>query len=146
MRGVTLDTSALIALEEVSRSRSTNDVALRLAKALRMRPAGTGAPIIATTPAVVYAEWWRGQRGPAANLLAANGIEVEPVDRDMAHRVGDLLATAKKRRAAAEGLLLVDAFVVVTAASRGDVVYTSDVDDLQYLSDLAELELRVLKI
>lgn len=63
-------------------------------------------------------EWWRGQRGPAANLL--DSIDVEPMDRAIAERAGVVLGAIKKvDRKARENLLLVDAVVVIGAASSG---------------------------
>lgn len=110
-----------------------------------MRPrASDGKPIVVTTPSVVYAEWWRGQQGPAATLLDANGIVVERVDRNIAHRVGAVLAAVKRRQGRGERLLLVDA--VVTAAARGDVIYTSDVDDLEYIRDAADFEVKICRV
>ena len=73
MRGVTLDTGALIAIE-----RRDRRIAAIHARWIR-------DDILVSVPAVVIAEWWRGQRGPAARILDA--FTVEPTTREVAgHR------------------------------------------------------------
>lgn len=71
----------------------------------------------------MVAEWWRGQRGPVARLLDA--FTVEATTRSIAAVAGEALAEL--------GLgnkHTIDAVVMASAAIRGDVVYTSDFDDL----------------
>jgi hypothetical protein len=53
-----------------------------------------------------------------------HSVDVEPLSLTLAKRAGEALAAVK-------GSTLVDAIVMVSAASRGDVVYTSDVGDLE---------------
>lgn len=146
--GVTLDTGALIALEAIATGPSGNRTAYKLATLLARKSSGKSTvPLVATTPAVVVGEWWREQRGPAAKLLDANRIRVEDVTRTMAERAGAVLASIKSaNRSEREQLLLVDAIVVVTAASRGDVIYTSDVDDLERLRDAGNLDVKIFGI
>jgi hypothetical protein len=51
---------------------------------------------------------------------------VEPVDTELAKLAGSAIATIR-------GATAIDALVMASAARRGDVVYTSDVGDLQRL-------------
>lgn len=113
MAGLTLDTGALIALERRSRHM----------RAVWSRALDAGTPI--TVPSAVVVEWWRGQRGPAARLLDA--VEVEPLTSELAHIAGEALA------ASGSGPSAVDAVVMASAAQRGDLVYTADLEDLDRL-------------
>ena len=70
-------------------------------------------------------EWWRGQRGPVAKLI--DDFVVEPLSYDLARLSGEALARCAK------GPSATDAVVMASAASRGDVVYTGDLYDLQRL-------------
>lgn len=118
MSGLTLDTGALVALER------RDEPALALIAAAQRRE----WPVV--VPSAVLVEWWRGQRGPAAHLLDA--FRVEPLRAALAEvagiALGRLSRRSKRRRASA-----VDAVVMASAASRGDVVLTSDRDDLEAL-------------
>ncbi|MCA9574260.1 MAG: PIN domain nuclease [Sandaracinaceae bacterium] len=114
--GLTMDTGALVALERGNR---------RMAAVWRAALA-RNVPI--TVPAVVVAEWWRGQRGPAARLLDV--VHVEALTDASARRVGQALALLTHKRPS-----IVDAAVVVSAATRGDVVYTADLDDIWSVRD-----------
>lgn len=109
---MTFDTGALIALE-----RKRQNVARAFARA-RLR----GESI--TVPAVIIAEWWRGRTDARERILAA--VEVEHTDID-------LLKLAGEAQAAIVGATCIDAMVMASAARRGDVVYTSDFDDLDRL-------------
>jgi hypothetical protein len=53
-------------------------------------------------------------------------VDVEPLTLDLAKVVGQALG-------AVPGATLVDAIVVASAASRGDIIYSSDVHDLERL-------------
>jgi predicted nucleic acid-binding protein len=103
--GLTLDTGALIALER-RRQRMARIYAVAVADRL---------PV--TVPAVVIAEWWRGRT--EARAIVLRGVRVEHTTTDLARVAG---ATA------------IDAIVMASAASRGDVVCTSDFDDLHRLT------------
>lgn len=139
--GVTLDTGALIALESLAGGATGNRTAHKLAALLAQRP------VVVTTPAVVVGEWWREQRGPAAKLLDARRIQVEDVTRSIAERAGRVLAAIKDRkRTDRERLLLVDAIVVVTAAARGNVIYTSDVEDLERLRTAGSFDVKIFHV
>ena len=112
MTGLTFDTGALIALER--RRVRMRDV---LERALT-----TDQPI--TVPADVVGEWWRGHTDLRERILEA--VDVEPLTEALAKRAGEALA-------ATPGATLVDAIVMASAALRGDIVYTSDIDDLTAL-------------
>jgi predicted nucleic acid-binding protein len=110
--GITLDTGALIALERRRvRMRQVLERALHL-----------DLPI--TVPADVVAEWWRGRTDVREAILDA--VDVEPLSESLAKLAG--VALARIRNAT-----LVDAVVMASAATRGDVVFTSDVEDLERL-------------
>jgi len=111
-RGFTFDTGALIALERGDHRMRT---VLRLARA-------DNIPIV--VPTVVLGEWWRGRSKVRDMLLAC--VLVEPLSESLAKIAGEALARVR-------GATFVDAVVMASAASRGDVVYTSDAGDLDRL-------------
>jgi hypothetical protein len=53
-------------------------------------------------------------------------VDVEPLTSELAKRAGEALA-------AVPNATLVDAIVMASAASRGDLVYSSDTEDLERL-------------
>jgi predicted nucleic acid-binding protein len=111
-RGITLDTGALIALE-------------RGAKRMRIQvkmASETGTRI--TVPAVVLIEWWRTGFGRRHDHLLAP-MYIEPTTARVAKAAGTALTTIRAS--------VVDAAVMASAALRGDVVFTSDLDDLTRL-------------
>ncbi len=110
--GITLDTGALIALER-RRPRMRGIVERAVAMDQRL-----------TVPADVVGEWWRGRADLRDAILAS--VDVEPLTEGLAKRAGEALASVR-------GATLVDAIVMASAASRGDVVYTSDTEDLERL-------------
>jgi predicted nucleic acid-binding protein len=112
MTGLTFDTGALIFLER-RRQRMKEIVERALAQ---------DQPI--TVPADVVGEWWRGRTALRDSILLC--VDVEPLTEALAKRAGEALA-------AVSGATLVDAIVMASAASRGDVVYTSDLEDLEKL-------------
>lgn len=111
--GLTFDTGALIAIE--SRRQRIKQI-LAGARTLRMQ---------ITVPTVVVAEWWRGQKGKVARILES--VEIEPLSDRLARIAGEAMAKTKRANA-------VDAVVMASAAQRGDIVYTSDFEDLQALA------------
>lgn len=113
MTGLTFDTGALIALE---RRRPRMQAILAYATLSSQR---------ITVPAPVVGEWWRGH-SPLRDLLLA-GVDVEPLTESLAKAAGEALAVVRRAT-------LVDAIVMASAASRGDVVYTSDIGDLTALA------------
>lgn len=115
MQGLTLDTGALIALER--RDRRT----LALVDDVK----GRGFKVTVST--IVVSEWWRGQSGRMERLLRT--LAIEPLSLRLAQIVGDALSLYQD----APGLA--DTIVMASAAQRGDVVLTSDFDDLQMLRE-----------
>lgn len=111
--GVTLDTGALIALER------------RHARVLRLLRGAEAQRLPVTVPAPVIAEWWRGRTDRREAILAA--VLVEPMTEALARIAGEALA-------AVPSATTIDTIVMASAASRGDVVLTSDVDDLTRLA------------
>lgn len=110
--GLTFDTGALIALER-RRQRIARVYATAVADGLAV-----------TVPAVVIAEWWRGRSDARDAIL--RGLRVESVSAEVARFAGEALA-------AIPGATAIDAIVMASAARRGDLVYTSDFDDLDKL-------------
>lgn len=113
MNGLTLDTGALIALER----KDPRTTALIAVTQRRQQ--------LVTVPASVVVEWWRGQRGPIANLLHA--FIVEPLSLPLARLAGAALGRC------AGGPSTTDAVVMASAAQRGDAVLTGDFEDMQKL-------------
>lgn len=110
--GITFDTGALIALERRNlRARQILERALE-------------AKLRITVPSPVLTEWWRGRTDLRQRILAA--VRVEPLSQELATLAGEALAAVR-------GATPIDAIVMASAAMRGDVVYTSDVDDLARL-------------
>ena len=112
MTGLTFDTGALIALER---------------RKLRMRQVLERArdrDQLITVPADVVAEWWRGATDIRRAIL--DSVDIEPLTLRLAQIAGEAMG-------AVPGATLVDAIVVASAASRGDIIYSSDVHDLQRL-------------
>ena len=91
---------------------------------------------IITVPTPVVGQWWRGSSKRANALL--RHITPEVLSVELAQRTGEALA-------ATGGSDFVDALVMVSAAKRGDKVYTSDYDDLATYLDLFP-EVRVFKV
>jgi predicted nucleic acid-binding protein len=112
LTGITLDTGVLIALERRSQ-RATALFQRALARDL-----------VITVPADVVGEWWRGRTDLRVALLQS--VDVEPLTEPLAKLAGEALAVVR-------GATLVDAIVMASAAQRDDVVYSSDLDDLQRL-------------
>jgi predicted nucleic acid-binding protein len=109
---LTFDTGALVALER--RKQRMTDVFVR-ARQERL-------PVI--VPAVAVAEWWRGRTDVRTRILG--GVLVESLDDALARLAGDALAAVRNATMA-------DAVIMASAARRGSIVYTSDVDDLERL-------------
>jgi predicted nucleic acid-binding protein len=110
--GLTFDTGALTALAH-RRPRM---------RAILERASATDQRI--TVPADVIGEWWRGRTDLREAILAA--VDVEPLTEPLAKIAGEALAAVPRAT-------LVDAIVMASAASRGDLVYTSDLGDLERL-------------
>jgi predicted nucleic acid-binding protein len=110
--GITFDTGALIALER------------RGQRARQILERATEEKIRITVPTAVLTEWWRGRSDARSHIVA--GVHVEPLSEHLAKVAGEALSAVK-------GATAIDAIVMASAAQRGDVVYTSDVDDLEKL-------------
>ncbi len=113
--GVTYDTGALIAADRSERRMWARHRALLSRREV---------PIV---PAPVVAQSWRGsaKQVQLARLLA--GCHVEPLDDGQARSVGTLAARAATTD-------VVDACVVEGALRRGDLVVSSDPDDLHSIA------------
>ncbi len=112
MTGLTFDTGALIALER---------------RKLRMRQVLERAQErdqVITVPADVVAEWWCGPTDLRKAIL--DSVDVEPLTLRLAQIPGEAMAVVP-------GATLVDAIVMASAASRGDIIYSSDLHDLERL-------------
>jgi predicted nucleic acid-binding protein len=112
-QGVTFDTGVLVALER--RKQRAWDTYRRLHE--------RQAPI--TVPAAVMGEWWRGRTDVREAICLS--VRVEPLTDSIARLAGEAMAKVKRTTT-------IDAFVMASAALRGDVVYTADVDDLERLT------------
>jgi predicted nucleic acid-binding protein len=112
MTGITFDTGALIALER------------RRARISQIYTTAVADGLLVTVPAAAISEWWRGRT--RVRDLILRGVRVEIVDASLAQLAGEAIAAVR-------GATAVDAVVMASAARRGDVVYTSDVSDLERL-------------
>jgi predicted nucleic acid-binding protein len=109
--GATYDTGMLIALER------------RKSRALAIHERLFERAIPITVPWVVVVKFWRGRTERRDAILRSVD---EAASIDLARRAGAALA-------AVAGATIVDVVVMASAAARGDVVYTSDYDDLAAL-------------
>lgn len=110
--GITADSGFLIGLE---RSKARAILLLKASKDKRQR---------IVVPVAALAEWWRGSQQHAQILKL--GFNVEAMNERLAKTAGEAIASVDQAS-------VVDAIVMASAASRGDVVYTSDFDDLSRL-------------
>ena len=111
-QGLTFDTGMLISLER--RKQRAWEI-YRRAQERR-------APM--TIPAPVLGEWWRGRTELRQAIVRS--VRVEPLTDAIAMLAGEALAEVREAST-------IDAFVMSIAALRGDVVYTSDVADMEKL-------------
>lgn len=118
MAAVTYDTGALIAAD-----RGERRMWLRHRALLERRA-------VPTVPAPVLAQGWRGGARQALLARLLVGCDVESMQDAQARAVGELAA----RAGVAD---VVDATVVEGALRRGDVVLSSDPDDLQAIASAA---------
>ena len=112
MSGATYDTGMLIALER------------RKSRALAIHERLFERAIPITVPWVVVVEFWRARTERRDAILRS--VDIEAASIDLARRAGEALA-------AVAGATIVDVVVTASAAARGDVVYTSDYDNLAAL-------------
>jgi hypothetical protein len=122
-----LDAGALVAVE-----RGDRDVAALLKRELR---AGR-APL---THGGVIAQVWRGGSGRQVQLARLlPGVEVAALDDALGRRAGVLLGRARTTDA-------VDAAVIAIAAD-GDVILTSDPNDLRGLAEAAAVHVDIVQV
>jgi predicted nucleic acid-binding protein len=113
---IVFDTGAFIALER--RQRTALEV-LRIAS-------DDGDELIA--PAVSIAEWWRAGKREKERARILGAFRFEAPDLAVARLAGVAMGRVKAS--------LGDALVMAAASVQGDVVYTSDIDDLARLNDI----------
>lgn len=127
MPGVTYDTGALIAAERGDQ------------RMLDLHEGYLAQGVTPVVPAVVLAQAWRGDPRQAPLFRVLKRCEVEPMTKDHAKAVGELL-----RRAQFDDI--VDASVVVGAVERGDVVVTSDAAHIARLADALEADIDIVAV
>ncbi|MBX3188820.1 MAG: PIN domain-containing protein [Labilithrix sp.] len=110
--GLTFDTGVLIALER------------RQQRAWSIYRAARASKVRVSVPTPVIAEWWRGRTDAREHVKS--GLTIEALSETVADLAGEALAKVR-------GASVVDAVVMASAALHGDVVYTSDVHDLERL-------------
>ena len=122
--GVTYDAGALVAAD-----RGERRVWARHRALLSLRE-------VPTTPAPVVAQAWRrgSQQALRARLLV--GSDIEPMNDDQTHAVGNLAGRAGTTD-------VIDATVVEGAFRRHDIVLSSDPDDLKTIADSVNRRLEV---
>lgn len=121
MNGATYDTGMLIALER-SKPRAWGVHETLVRREVRI-----------TVPSAAVAEWWRGRTDDREDLLAQLRIPTNDEEAMDARMAGEALAGVARPKDSCRCRHLVDAVVMACAARRGDVVYTSDFDDLTRL-------------
>lgn len=124
MAAITFDTGALIALSRGEKRMRTVLLAAQERRA------------VITVPTVVVAEFWREDTKHSRMILARTSVE--PLSERIAKAAGAAIA-------AVPGSTTVDAIVMASAAQRGDLVFTSDFDDLDRLRRHFP-EVRVLRV
>lgn len=117
-----MDAGALIALD-----RGDKRMIALLQRALTQRRAFR-------VPAGVVGQVWRDGRAQVtlARFLRSEGVEVIPLDEQLARSCGELCGAADSRD-------IVDASVVILARKRRDAIVTSDPDDLRRLDPGAHI-------
>jgi predicted nucleic acid-binding protein len=113
--GLTFDTGALIGLE---RSRHYMRKVFHVAATNEVR---------ITVPAVVVAEWWRLGRKEKERSQLLRALIIDPTTETIARLAGVALTLVPTAQT-------IDALVMASACQRtNEIVYTSDVDDLEAL-------------
>ena len=114
--GLTFDTGALIGLE---RRRHA------IRKVFATAALG-GVPIV--VPTVVIAEWWRRGAREKERTEILRAVRIEALSAHVARLAGIAVGLVP-------GAGTIDAIVMASASLRGDIVYTSNPDDLAALRD-----------
>lgn len=126
MPGITYDAGALVAAERGD----------RLLWSLHRRALERG--LRPTVPAGVLGQAWRG--GPQAELSRLlKGCRIEGLDETKARTAGDACGRAKIAD-------VIDATVAVGAIARGDLVVTSDSNDIKRLASALGASLEIVGI
>ncbi|MCL2726217.1 MAG: PIN domain-containing protein [Polyangiaceae bacterium] len=109
MTAATYDTGMLIALDR------------RKQRAMTVHEWLAEERIRVTVPWIVVAEFWHGRTDRRDAILRS--VDIEAPSIALAKNAGQALAAVPRAT-------IVDAIVMASAALRGDIVYTSDMDDL----------------
>ena len=126
MPGITYDTGALVAAERGD----------RLLWSLHRRALERG--LRPTVPAGVLGQAWRG--GPQAELSRLlKGCRIEGLDETRARTAGDVCGRAGTAD-------VIDATVAVGALARGDLVVTSDRNDIKRLASALGASLEIVRV
>ena len=112
MKGATYDTGMLIAIDR------------RKQRAVAVHEWLREERIPVNVPWVVVAEFWRARTDRRDAILRS--VDIEAPSLALAKNAGSAVGAVR-------GATIVDAIVMASAALRGDVVYTGDVDDLSLL-------------
>ena len=86
----------------------------------------------------VIGQVWRGSSRQARLAMGLKGVAVRPLDDSLGRRAGELLREARHDD-------VVDAALVLLA-SDGDVILTSDNDDISLLAEAADLYVDVVTV
>jgi predicted nucleic acid-binding protein len=119
---LTFDTGALFALEN------------NRANIVKVVAAAAEDDKLIFVPQAVLAEWWRGWSKARSRILRS--VRIDPLTDAQAKAAGEALAALGEDRERKGSILSIDALVMASAASRGDIVYTSDPSDLLRLREL----------
>lgn len=120
---IVLDAGALIAIDQRDRKLGA---LLRVAHRDRL-------PV--RTSAAVLAQIWRDGARQANLARMLTGVDVAAVDEPSGRQIGELLVRSKTSDA-------VDAHVAVLTAA-GDIILTSDVNDLRHLMNARQVQARL---
>jgi predicted nucleic acid-binding protein len=130
VNGLTLDRGVLIAFEKRDRR------AVTLFREARMN----GYRL--TVSSLTLAEWWQDEWGnPHYRSRALRALHVQPFTDVLARAAGRAL-----RKLGLDSCHLADAGVMATAAARGDVLVTTDPEDMKRLRPLFEVKPTLLPL
>ncbi len=129
---LTFDSGALIALES------------RRANLLKVVATAAEDDKLIFVPQVVIVEWWRGWTKTRSQILRS--VRVDPLTDAQARVAGEALAALGEDTERKGSKLTIDALVMASAASRGDIVYTSDPSDLERLLEFFKAIKRIEKV
>ncbi|MGH7434339.1 MAG: hypothetical protein ACRENE_01545 [Polyangiaceae bacterium] len=118
MSGLTFDTGALIALERRKQSM------------VRVYTTAQRAGVRITVPTVVLAEWWRAGGGRRLRERIVASVHVEDLTKRIAALAGEALGVVIGVKPDAG---TIDGIVMTSSWLRGDMIYTTDVGDMESL-------------